>query len=67
MASKAVTTYSDGQEWAFVGLNTCEVEFVEFNTKLMVSFTHLSCGHIGYGTADWYNYCPKCGAKVVKR
>ena len=44
---------------------TCEVLGEDYDELLEYWETELSCGHVFNGMAQYVNYCPKCGARVV--
>lgn len=48
-----------------VSERTCEVLGEDYDELLEYWETELSCGHVFNGMAEYVNYCPKCGAKVV--
>lgn len=45
---------------------TCKVVSEEYDELLDHWKTELSCGHVFYGMAEYVNFCPNCGAKVVE-
>lgn len=44
---------------------TCEVLGEDYDELLEYWETELSCGHVFNGMAEYVNYCPKCGAKII--
>ena len=58
---KAVEVIRDATE------RTCEVLGEDYDELLEYWETELSCGHVFDGMAEYVNYCPECGAKVVHK
>ena len=51
--------------WNTRAERTCRITSEEYDDLLDVFTTHFSCGHSKSGRAEFFNYCPNCGARVV--
>lgn len=68
--TRAETSYEDVKillDELGLSERTCTVEGEEFDDLLDATYTKLSCGHYYPGLAEYVNYCPKCGARVVEK